>query len=115
MKIANTDLMFQAATYWPPAPLNRYGQRDEAARPAPSLVSCRWEDQVELHYEATARESRSNAVVYPDRVLERVGWMALGDQTDTDDPTQIQTAFQIRDVRTTPDIFNEYREVKVWL
>lgn len=114
-EIANTDLMFQTATYWPPAPLNRYGQPDEAARPAPELLRCRWQDQVELHYEATEREFRSNAIVYPEKVVERAGWMALGDFTDTADPTQVDSAYQVRDVKLSPDIFNELQEVKVWL
>jgi hypothetical protein len=116
MEIANTDLMFQTATYW--APPERDGYGNPVSFPDPVLIACRWEARVEVHQDEGARQYRSRARVFPDRILVRGGWLARGDRRDVADPyanADAIEAHEIRETRQTPDLSGALQEVVVWL
>lgn len=115
MKIAHTGRMNQTATYWAPCHLDGYGQPRPGNCPEPVTIKVRWEDRQELMRDPEGREFRSQAVVYPAEMVSRGGWLAKGDHTDTQDPQDVNGAFEVRDVRCTPSLRGDKYEVKTWL
>ncbi len=109
--LANTDLMFQDATYWGAPTPNGYGG---GTYPAPVSITCRWEDKPELFTDAQGREQRSSAIVYPDQELVVQGWLYLGTSAEAD-PHNQDGAFEVKAARNIPSMQNDCYELKVWL
>lgn len=109
--IANTDLMFQDATYWGPVVNDGYGG---GTYPVPVPIKCRWQDTVKKFMDSNGAERISQAIVYPNQAVEIGGWLFEGASVAAD-PTVITGAIQIKNVRTTPDMRNVLIEVKAWL
>lgn len=111
---AYTHDMNQTATYWAPGENNGFGGVDYDA---PIVITCRWQDKVELLRSSDGRQVASSAVVYVDRPLVVQGWLALGDLRDTAGgpiPTDVG-ARTILQVGSSPDLDLEDTLHKVWL
>lgn len=111
MTLANTDLMFQTATYWGSPVPDGFGG---GTFPAPIEISCRWEERTQTYIDKDGNESQSAAVVYPDRELDQDGWLFLGSSAEAD-PHAVSGAFEIRGRRNMPSLDNAMYELKVWL
>lgn len=111
MTIANLDLMAQTATYWPPASIDGFGAPSFGA---PVEIACRWQERGELFVDREGRETRSRSIVYPDRYLERGGWLLKGTSAETD-PRNVAGAFEVLDIREAPEMSGDLVEVKAWL
>lgn len=108
--------MGQQATYWAPSgPDGRGGTRYETA---PVVIACRWQHRAEKFRSSKGEEMTSQAVVYPDRVLEAGGRLALGDLTgeaDYVDPRRLEGALEIMGVQDSPSIDATMQLNKVYL
>lgn len=109
--LANTDIMYDSATYWAPSTPDGYGG---GTFPAPIAITCRWEDTSELFIDSTGREAQSAAVVYPDQVVLTQGWLYQGTSTEAD-PHNVLGAFEIKNTRKIGSLDNVLYELKAWL
>lgn len=109
--LANTDIMFQVATYWAPATPNGYGG---GTFPEPVQINCRWEFETGLTTDGEGSEIQSTAVVYPDQEVAEDGWLYLGVSAEAD-PHDEEGAYIIRKFRMIPDQLNELHEYKATL
>lgn len=103
--------LYQTITYWAPSTPDGYGGK---AYSSPTSIKGRWEDTVELFIDAIGREKVSMARVYVDRQLVNGGFIFLGTNSSTD-PTSVDGAREIRQVRKIPDLRAKSFEHRVML
>lgn len=110
-----TRNMTQTATYWTPGTNDGAGGKSYAA---PVTIRCRWQDVQKLFIDMHGETVMSSAIVYPDRVLENSGYLALGDLTDEEhymQPNLIRAAREIRSVGASPSLNGAQQLNKVYL
>lgn len=101
---AYTDDMTQLALYWAPGAADGFGGVGYAA---PIAIVCRWQTTVVMFRDGQGRQVASEAVVYPDRVLEIGGYLALTtfeDEALYTAPSDVDGAKEIRWVGASPDL-----------
>ena len=111
MNIWSQEYMTQTATYWGPGTSDGFGG---FSYPAPVPILCRWEDNNERVRDADGNEFVSRSVVYPDRDVDRQGWLYQGTSAEAD-PHDQAGAYEVRQVRIMPDLSGTLKEVKAWL
>jgi hypothetical protein len=102
----------QTLTYWEAPTNDGFGGLTPNA--VGVLLSCRWQNDNVLFRTPQSNEETSSAVVYVENAPQIGGFFALGDFT-TEDPLTLEGAFEIRQVKTSPDLKNTYNVVKVFL
>lgn len=90
----------QTVTYWAPQGTDRFGKRAFAS---PATLQARWEDTAELFINQQGQQDVSRSRVITADETELGGYLYLGTSADTD-PTMVDGAFEIRSVRTQPDL-----------
>ena len=98
--------MTQAATYWPPAGQDAFG---EIQHGAPAAVMVRWQDKHELFRDTQARDVMSDAIAYVNTSVVTGGRLALGTLTDPAD------GLEIRSVGNSPSLDGAETLVKAWM
>lgn len=98
----SADMPHQA-TYWPPSTIDEFGRHTFLDK-APELIACRWQNDAVLFRDTQGREIVSSAVVYPACEVKPRGYLALGDFTDTQDPTDLAQAYEIQQAYRTADL-----------
>ncbi|MCE8418555.1 hypothetical protein [Rhodovulum sulfidophilum] len=96
----------QAATYFPPAGVNGFGDPQHGA---PVAVVCRWQDKAVLFRDEQGREVTSEAVVYVSQAVEVGGRIGLGALTD---PAK---AREIRQAGSSPSLRGGTEIITAWL
>lgn len=97
--------MTQAATYYPPAGQNGFG---DVSFGGGQSVMTRWQDKAELFRDEQGREVMSSAVVY---VNQRC---AIGGKIGKDSAA-VDDAREIRQVGISPSLRGDTELVKLWL
>ncbi len=91
----------QDATYWAPGGNDGFGGTIFGA---PTPLKVRWEDRTTLFIDVDGKEVRSRARIYiKDIDLELGGYIFLGTSSSTA-PESVDTAYEIRDWRRTPNM-----------
>lgn len=90
------------ATYWSQGGQNIYGA---GTYNSPTQLPCRWEDTGELFIDKTGQEVVSRSKVYFAEDIDLEGYLALGISMASN-PTGVVGAFEIRQVKRTPDLRN---------
>jgi len=91
----------QQATYWGTPSIDGWG---ESTFGPPKLITCRWEDRIEVFTDMAGDEKRSNSVVWAYEVLEVGGYLAKGNQLAMTDPTQLDDSLRIQRADEIPDL-----------
>lgn len=91
----------QLATYWGSPTIDGYGTRSFAS---PRTVYTRWEDRTDLVIVFEGERIPSKARVFVLEDVEVGGYLALGDQTATADPTTLAAAQLVKVFDKTPSI-----------
>ena len=96
-------LLNQTATYWKFAGVNGFG---DSIFEAPITISVRWEDESRLIADADGQQRTTMAKIWYDESLSITtnGFLALGDETVTDDPRTLINAYLVKEVNSTPDL-----------
>lgn len=94
----------QQATYWADAGSDEYGDRTFSS---PALLNVRWEDRTDIVIMAQGEEISSKAVVFVSQAVDIGGYLALGNQTGSADPTDVEGAYIIRGYEALPDLDGE--------
>src|SRR5262245_13392276 len=109
MSIAWPHLLHHSATYWAPSTTpDGFGGFNFAA---PVVIACRWQTKSKLIRLASGEEFVASAQVYPDRVLEVKGYLALGDQTGSANPKTVNGAREVRNFDGSPSVHQTDREM----
>jgi hypothetical protein len=109
-----TRNMKQQVTYWAPGVNNGFGNLDFSGVERDVFLG-RWQDDAVLFRDAQGQEQTSSAVVYlPFAVSER-GYLCLGNRISELDPTQVDKAYEIRQVSQSPSLDGNTILVKVYL
>lgn len=103
----------QDITYWPPENGSQTNDFGHATFDGGILIKGRWEDRVQNIRKPNGDEVVSMAEVMVDTDVEVDGYLALGDYTSQDTPTE--GAREIQDVRKTPDLRNLATEIRAFL
>lgn len=101
----------QDVTRWPTS-VSSY---DGFSFQAPLLQKGRWEDQAIQFRTPGGEELTSRAIVYLSCDVEIGDYVALGDYTDTQDPTTIKGAFRVQQFNKIPDLRNVEMERRAYL
>lgn len=91
----------QQATYWGSPTLDGYGTRSFAS---PITLYTRWEDRTDLIIVFEGERIPSKARVFTLVDVAVGGYLALGDQSATVDPTTLTAAYLIKVFDKTPSI-----------
>jgi len=98
---------YQDATYW-----KATGTRDAFGNPqfeSPRKIKVRWEDRSELFYDSDGRERRSQSMVGVGERMNIGDYLKLG---VSDESTPPSTSKEVKDFRSTPNLFNT--KVDMW-
>jgi hypothetical protein len=68
-------------------------------------LACRWEDRTELFIDKNGQERTSRARIFLAESVDLDGYLYLG-HTDETSPLNLTDAFEIRSLKTTPDLRN---------
>jgi hypothetical protein len=98
-----TRKLNQTCTYWAQNSTDRFGKGVFAS---PVLRPCRWEDVAELYISKKGQETVSKARVFLEVSVALDGYLAQGDFTGTADPLTISSAFEVQQVKNTPNLRN---------
>ena len=109
-----TDNMPHTVTYWAPGVSDGQGGITFDLI-TPVAVPCRWQEDVSVMRDAEGREFTSAAVVYIGQNVELLGWMAEGDHTGTNDPSEVEGAHEVRLIQRTSTLDGSLTLVKVTL
>lgn len=93
----------QTLTYWEPT-----GITDLYGKPtwkSPVQLPCRWEDKQQEVMSKTGEEIVSKSRVFLLSTININGYLLLG-SVSTADPTQVEGAWEVQQVGTTPDLRN---------
>lgn len=90
----------QKATYWVSNGRDMFGKPTFTA---PVSVMCRWEDLSELFIDKVGQEVTCKSKVFFDTDKDLQGYLFLGETAETD-PLSLATAFEIRQIKRTPDL-----------
>ena len=107
-----TRNMTQTATYWQPLGITASGQ---TTFNAPILIKCRWQNKNDVFKNTEGKDEVSSAVVYPNSQLEIRGYLALGDETANAYPLDVASAFEIKNVGSSPALDGSQELIKAWL
>ena len=95
------ELLTMEATYWPLGSNSGEGRSPGS----PQIIDVHWEDLAEQYINDTGEEVVSRSVIYVGIDLDKGGWLALGDKTDTSDPRTISgQAWPILQFKKIPSI-----------
>lgn len=100
----------QSATYWAPNLPDGFGGFNFIS---PVVITCRWQDKLNMVRNAEGQEVVSMIVVYADRLLKHKGWLCLGDQSASGNPTA--DAQEIVQLGQSPSLDGTEVLYKVWL
>jgi hypothetical protein len=103
--------MTKTATYWPPGAANLYGK---IALDSPIKIKCRWQEKAELFKDAQGNQLVSSAIVYPNQVLSREGYLFLGESVSTS-PRDVSGAFEIKQIGSSPSLNGSEELNTAWL
>lgn len=112
---AYTRGLNQVAVYWPPGQPDGLGGR---AYGTAVEIRCRWQNVAEVYRSSQGEELTSSSVVYPDRVLEIGGFLALGsfeDDITYTTPGDVDGSREIRQVSASPSLRADKQINKVYL
>ena len=102
----------QTCTIWAQNSTDRFGKGTFAS---PILRPCRWEDTSELFIDKRGQETTCRSRVFLENSVALEGYMALGDHTGSADPLSVSTAFEVRQVKNTPNLRNLQQLTVVYL
>jgi len=91
----------QQATYWGSPSTDGWGQATFAP---PVLISCRWEDRIEVFTDMAGEERRSSSIVWTYNILEVGGYLVKGNQLAMQNPTDIDGSLRIQRADEIPDL-----------
>lgn len=97
-----TRNLHQKVTYWAPTGTDSYGGTTFAA---PQILIARWEDNSEMFRDKTGQETTSRARVFFNQDIALDGYLYLGESNEPD-PREVAGAYEIRQVKTTPNLRN---------
>ena len=92
----------QTCTYWPLTGTDLYGK---PAFSAPQHPDCRWEEIAELFIDKRGQEATSKSRVFLAIDIDIEGYLFLGTSAETN-PLVLADAYEIRQVKKTPDLRN---------
>ena len=90
----------QICTYWEQNGQDVFGK---GSFNAPQQLKCRWENIGELLIDKHAQEVVSKARIFLAEGVSLEGYLFLGASTETD-PTVVQGAYEVIQVKSSPDI-----------
>lgn len=94
--------LLQTCTYWAQTGLNMSGKGTFAT---PVQLACRWEDVALLFLDKRGQEATSKSRVFLAQDIDIQGYLMLG-TTSTADPTTLPEAWEVRSLKSTPDLRN---------
>lgn len=106
-----TRHLHQAVTHWV------YSSVDGSYDPSfdtPVALMCRWEDRVIKFLDSKGAERNSKAIVYLS-VDVALGDFLFKGTSVVSDPTEVESAFEVREFRTVPGISNAITEKRAIL
>lgn len=109
--------MRQPCTYWAPVSTDEEAPRDSYGNvkyPAPIHINVRWEELPRLAFTEEGEHLNARGVAYCPIRVEPEGYLKLGTHNDAD-PLQVERAYRIRAVESTPNLRNTKVETKAWL
>lgn len=92
----------QTCTYWAQTALNMSGKGTFAT---PVQLPCRWEDVAHLFLNKRGQEVTSRSRVFLAQDIDLQGYLMLGTSAAAD-PTTLVDAWEIQQVKVTPDLRN---------
>lgn len=102
----------QTCTYWMKTGTNEYSKPVFAS---PVVLNCRWEDISEKVVDKHGQEIIAKSKIFTAAELNPEGWLAEGIHDSTIDPTTLDGAEEIRQVKRLPDLRNLKTMYTTWL
>lgn len=102
----------QTATYWSPT-----GANDKYGKPtlnSPVQITCRWEERQTQIMSKMGVLTISKARIFTKSAIDMDGYLALGTHTEAD-PRPLDTAFQVQQVSSMPNLRNLQSLTTVYL
>ena len=98
-----TGYLTKQATYWKFSGTNRFG---DPIYEAPVTFLVRWEDQRRLISDSDGQKRFTKSVIWYERSedIPENSFLALGDETSTNEPRKLIGAYQVRETSVTSDV-----------